>query len=51
MYADESGSLPAAAALALTLHHLTGGRQSQDRQSTSPSRYHPTKHNEGLQAK
>jgi len=27
--ADESGSLPAAAALALTLHHLTGGKTSQ----------------------
>lgn len=29
--ADESGSLPAAAALALTLHHLTGGKTSQSR--------------------
>jgi len=28
---DESGSLPAAAALALTLHHLTGGKTSQSR--------------------
>ncbi|DBB07230.1 hypothetical protein WJX77_010659 [Trebouxia sp. C0004] len=28
---DESGSLPAAAALALTLHHLTGGKMSQSR--------------------
>ena len=28
---DESRSLPAAAALALTLHHLTGGKTSQSR--------------------